>query len=136
MVRAKVTDEGFTAPLLVERYKDLSIGQFGFAKNCRHVERHISEKIVASLVLKGVGRTAPGQNASGSPVDILSDRELEVFEHLGRGSDTKSIAASLGVSPKTVETHRMHIKEKLQVPALSELLQQAAVWVDHKTSGG
>ena len=99
-------------------------------------ERHISEKIVASLVLKGLGRNAPGQNRSGSPVDILSDRELEVFEHLGRGSDTKSIAASLGVSPKTVETHRMHIKEKLQVLSLSELIQQAAVWVDHKTSGG
>jgi DNA-binding NarL/FixJ family response regulator len=99
-------------------------------------ERHISEKIVASLVLKGLGRNAPGQNGSDSPVDILSDRELEVFEHLGRGSDTKSIAASMGVSPKTVETHRMHIKEKLQIPGLSELIQQAAVWVDRKTSGG
>ena len=98
-------------------------------------ERHISEKIVAALVLRAIGRNTPGRDGSRSPVDILSDRELEVFEHLGRGSDTKSIAASLGISPKTVETHRMHIKEKLQVHALSELIQHAAVWVDHKISG-
>ena len=47
----------------------------------------------------------------------------------------KSIANALGVSPKTVETHRMHIKDKLQIKTMSELIQYAAVWVDRKTSG-
>lgn len=98
-------------------------------------ETHISEKIVTSLMLRALDKKVPEKNGARTPVDILSDRELEVFEHHGRGSNTKSIASALGISTKTVETHRMHIKEKLQVRSLSELIQQAAVWVDHITSG-
>ena len=98
-------------------------------------EKHISEKIVASLMLQALDQKVPGKNGSRSPVEILSDRELEVFEHLGRGNNTNAIATSLGISPKTVETHRMHIKDKLRVRTLSELIQQAAVWVDRKASG-
>lgn len=98
-------------------------------------ETHVSERIVTSLMLQALDKKVPGKNRALRPVDILSDRELEVFEHLGRGSNTKSIASALGISTKTVETHRMHIKEKLQVRSLSELIQQAAVWVDHITSG-
>lgn len=98
-------------------------------------ETHISAKIVTSLMLRALDKKVPGKNGARTPVDILSDRELEVFEQLGRGSDTKSIATALGISTKTVETHRMHIKEKLQVGSLSELIQQAAVWVDHSSSG-
>jgi len=98
-------------------------------------EKHISEKIAASLMLQALGKKVPGKNGSPSPIETLSDRELEVFEHIGRGNDTKGTAIAMGVSPKTVETHRMHIKEKLHTCALSELIQQAAVWVDRKTSG-
>lgn len=98
-------------------------------------EQHISEKIVGSLLLKALGRQNAGRNGSPSADEVLSDRELEVYEHIGRGEDTNTIATALGVSPKTIETHRMHIKDKLGIYALSELIQQAAVWVDRKTSG-
>ncbi|MEI8311396.1 MAG: response regulator transcription factor [Verrucomicrobiota bacterium] len=98
-------------------------------------EKHISEKIVNSLLCKALGSRSPSMDESLSIVESLSDRELEVFEHIGNGKDTNDIAATLGVSPKTVETHRMHIKEKLRISTLSELIRQAAVWVYHKTSG-
>ena len=97
-------------------------------------ERHLSQKIVSSLMGKALGRQGPAMDESASLVEALSDRELEVFEHIGNGRDTKSIASLLGVSPKTVETHRMNIKEKLRISALPALIQKAAVWVDHGTS--
>jgi len=98
-------------------------------------ERHVSDKVTGGLLLRALGRPDRGTLAAFSPVELLSDRELEVFERIGRGGDTKSIANALGVSPKTVETHRMHIKDKLQIKTMSELIQYAAVWVDRKTSG-
>ena len=98
-------------------------------------EKHISEKIAASLMNKALGNLRPAIDGPWSLVETLSDRELEVFERIGNGGDTKSIAALLGVSPKTVEVHRIHIKEKLGIPSLSELIRQAAVWVDHRTVG-
>jgi len=90
-------------------------------------EKHISKKIADSLLCKALGSQSPAMDGSPSPVEALSDRELEVFEHIGNGQDTKTIAASLGVSPKTVETHRMHIREKLRISSLSDLIRQAAV---------
>jgi len=96
-------------------------------------EKHLSGKIVDSLLRKALGTLA--MEGPSSPLEALSDRELEVFEHIGNGKDTNDIAASLGVSPKTVETHRMHIKEKLRISSLSDLIRHAAVWVDHKNSG-
>ena len=50
---------------------------------------------------------------TGSPVDALSDRELEVLQLLGKGHSTRSIEETLHLSVKTIETHRAHIKEKL-----------------------
>ena len=98
-------------------------------------ESHVSEKVVGSLLRKALGRPGSSKVESPSPVELLSDRELEVFEHIGRGRDTISIATALRLSPKTVETHRMHIKEKLRINTISELIQQAALWVEHETSG-
>src|SRR5919198_6408904 len=51
--------------------------------------------------------------AQTNPTDKLSDRELEILEMIGRGRDVREIAKLLHLSPKTVETHRAHIKEKL-----------------------
>ena len=98
-------------------------------------EKHISEKVVTALLRKALGSHGPAIEGPWSLVETLSDRELEVFEHIGNGKDTKGTAVLLGVSPKTVETHRMHIKEKLRISSLSELIRQAAVWVDRKNSG-
>ena len=64
-----------------------------------------------------------------SPIDNLSDRELEAFQLMGEGMTTESIAEKMHVSPKTVETFRARIKEKLGISNLTELIQRAAQWV-------
>jgi DNA-binding NarL/FixJ family response regulator len=61
------------------------------------------------------------------PLATLSDRELEVFQMLGRGLSVKEIAAQLFLSSKTVEVHREHIKEKLGMRSSAELLRYAVV---------
>lgn len=58
----------------------------------------------------------------------LSDRELEVFEHIGSGLGTREIARKLGVSVSTVETHRAHLKEKLGVASTGQLIRAAVEW--------
>jgi DNA-binding NarL/FixJ family response regulator len=57
------------------------------------------------------------------------DRELEVLELLGRRHNTKSIASLLHLRPKTIETHRVHIKEKLRFKQASELIHFAIDWL-------
>ena len=56
-----------------------------------------------------------GGEVGGDPVAGLSNREIEVFQMLGRGMTTKFIAKKLGVSPKTIEAHRERIKTKLNL---------------------
>lgn len=63
------------------------------------------------------------------PLETLSDREIEVFEMIGRGMITKQIAARLGLSHKTIETYREHIKQKLNLANASELTRHAVQWV-------
>ena len=71
---------------------------------------------------------------SDSIADKLSDRELEVFEHIGRGETTGDIAGQLNLSVKTVETHRLHIKEKLTVATARDLAKLARDWVENEES--
>jgi DNA-binding NarL/FixJ family response regulator len=73
--------------------------------------------------------TAAPAPPSQSPVHALSDRELEVFEQIGRGRATKDIARQLHLSIKTVETHREKIKAKLGLRSASELSRAAVQWV-------
>ena len=63
-----------------------------------------------------------------SGVETLSDRELEIFELIGRGRTTREIAAGLQLSIKTVETHRSHIKQKLRIKTATELAHRAFHW--------
>lgn len=63
-----------------------------------------------------------------SPVDRLSNRELEAFELMGEGLSTESIASKMHVSRKTIETYRARMKEKLGVKSLPELMQRAVQW--------
>jgi len=67
--------------------------------------------------------------AEESPVDRLTDRELEVYQLIGQGFSTREIADKLYISIKTVENHRAHIKEKLNLKNSIELIQQATLWV-------
>lgn len=71
-----------------------------------------------------------GPRKGGSPAELLSDRELEVFELLGRGYGTQEIANELHLSDKTIQTHREHIKEKLEIPDAVNLVRQAVRWVE------
>lgn len=65
-------------------------------------------------------------------LETLADRELEVFQMLGRGKSTRQIAQTLGLGESTVETYRARIKEKLQLRSAAELYLRAGQWVrDH-----
>jgi DNA-binding NarL/FixJ family response regulator len=65
-------------------------------------------------------------------LETLADRELEVFQMLGRGRNTREIAQSLNLGESTVETYRSRIKEKLGLRSASELYLKAGQWVrDH-----
>jgi DNA-binding NarL/FixJ family response regulator len=66
---------------------------------------------------------------ASSPVENLSDRELEVFEMIGRGLTTRSIAARLHLSPRTVDTYRERLKIKLALANSAELHFRAVQWV-------
>jgi DNA-binding NarL/FixJ family response regulator len=74
-------------------------------------------------------------DAGLSPAERLSDRELEVFQLIGQGFGNTEIARRLHLSPRTVETYRGHIKEKLNLAGATELLQHAIQWAQ-RLSGG
>jgi DNA-binding NarL/FixJ family response regulator len=84
-------------------------------------EIYASEKLSAIIVQKLAG----GAAGSGGPTDVLSDRELEVFQLLGEGMAVDRIADSLFVSANTVEAHREHIKQKMHFKSSAELLRYA-----------
>lgn len=101
----------------------------------RHVLRggiYMSEEIKDRLLFgAALGRKDPFQ----SPLEVLSDRELEVFEMTGRGLTTREIAERLHLSVKTVESYRARIKTKLGLGTAAELMQQAVQWVAGESAG-
>lgn len=86
---------------------------------------YFSEELSERLLNRALGRP---DEMRGLAVDRLSDRELEVFQHLGRGLDTNQIAERMCVSPKTVETYRLRIKQKLEIATAQELTLRAVHW--------
>jgi DNA-binding NarL/FixJ family response regulator len=86
---------------------------------------YVSEELANDLLHRVVG----GKTVQRSPMDLLSNRELEAFELIGQGQTTEKIATLMNVSPKTVETYRARIKEKLGLSNGTELVQRAAQWV-------
>ncbi len=71
---------------------------------------------------------------AGSPIDRLSDRELEVFQLIGIGLGTRHIAERISRSVKTVEAYREHIKQKLDLKDATELNQAAIQWLQSQHS--
>lgn len=65
-----------------------------------------------------------------SLLDQLSDRELELFEHIGRGHSTNEAAEAMLISPKTVESYRSRIKSKLGIENNVNLIRRAVQWVE------
>lgn len=90
---------------------------------------YVSERIAGKILEIFAGRR---QQAAASPIELLTDRELEVFQLIGQGLSTQTIATRLSVSVKTVEVHRVNIKSKLQFASLPELVHQAVRWVENK----
>ena len=89
-------------------------------------EIHVSQ-LVSSRIMQGmVGGSGISKR---SPLERLSDRELEVFRKIGRGATTKEIATELHLSVKTIETYCAHIKEKLRLQSQRELVQHAIQWI-------
>jgi len=68
------------------------------------------------------------------PLERLSDREMEVFELIGQAKSNHEIASLLGISPRTLDAHRYHIREKLGLGDGSELTRHAIRWVEVGTS--
>ena len=88
-------------------------------------EIYVSPSVAEHMLQRAVRGQDPGEF---SPLERLSDRELEVFGLIGTGLTTRQIAQKLHLSPKTIETHRDHIKTKLRLTNNNELVRQAVEW--------
>lgn len=71
----------------------------------------------------------PVREDGALPIDLLSDRELEVFKLIGEGLSTQQIAESIMLSISTVETYRQRIKAKLNINSNTELVRSAVQWL-------
>ncbi len=90
---------------------------------------YVSEEISERLLLSMTGHR---RTEARTPVELLSDRELEVFELTGRGLTTREIAERLHLSVKTIESYRARIKTKLGLRSAAELMQHAVQWVENE----
>jgi len=93
---------------------------------------YLSDQMASRLLNQVVDGRAGG---SVAPVDTLSDRELEVFQLIGQGFGPSDIARTLHLSPKTIETYKAHIKEKMNLDTSTELLQHAIRYVQNLQGG-
>jgi DNA-binding NarL/FixJ family response regulator len=92
-------------------------------------EVYVSNRVANRMLRHLVGGAPPSWKGSAmSPVDQLTDRELEVFRLIGEGYGTRQIADQLRLSVKTVETYQSHIKEKMDLRNARELVQFAIQW--------
>jgi DNA-binding NarL/FixJ family response regulator len=93
------------------------------ARGQRHVSAAMGERLLTQVVR---GRALA---ADEDPVAALTERELEVFRLIGAGISTREISQRLGLSMKTVDAHRRHMREKLNLRTTSELIRYAMQWV-------
>ncbi len=91
---------------------------------------YLSERMSALLLDSLTGHRPRG---SSSPIEKLSDREFEVFQMIGQGKSTRDIATQLHLSPKTIDVHRAHIKEKLELKDATSLVRYAVRWLEAET---
>jgi len=93
------------------------------------VSLSLTKRLVASLV--------PGAGAvpKGKSVDTLNCRELQVYSMIGNGMTTQKIAKNLNISPKTVQTYREHIKQKIGLRTATELVHSATLWLRNQCGG-
>jgi len=87
---------------------------------------YLSPAMAAQVITKFAHR---GSQSEADAVERLSDRELEILELIGKGNEVRQIAKLVHLSPKTVETHRAHIKEKLNLQNARQVARFAVQWV-------
>lgn len=85
-----------------------------------------SASLLGSIVTGG----APRSGSRGEPGRMLSDRQLEIFEMVGRGFSSHEVAEKLALSAKTVDAHKANIRQKLGLNSARELLMEAVRWVE------
>ena len=101
----------------------------------RHVlsgQVYVSEKMSSKILEIFSGRRS---ETGPSPIERLTDREFEVLQLVGQGKGTRQIAQLLHLSVKTVEVHRLHIREKLKLEDSSSLVHYAVRWVESQNAG-
>jgi len=103
------------AARVIAGIREIAAGRFFFSSI-------VSQRLLASLAGHGKGDDR-------LPMDRLTDREMVVFELLGRGLSTRQIAGELNLSVKTIDAHRENIKKKLNIQDAQELLRHAILWV-------
>jgi DNA-binding NarL/FixJ family response regulator len=89
-------------------------------------QTYISKQFNEQLLQKVVGS---GRQVEKFSMDLLSDREIEVFQRVGQGFGTRQMAEEMGISVKTVEAHKEHIRSKLNLNTNADLVQHAIHWV-------
>src|SRR4029453_17833904 len=92
---------------------------------------YLSPAMAAQVITKFAHRQAEGE---ADAVERLSDRELEILELIGKGQEVRQIAKQLNLSPKTVETHRAHIKDKLDLKNSREVARFAPPWLSTRAA--
>ncbi len=101
-------------------------------RRIRNGQLYVSDEVANQML----NRLVSGETADdASPVAGLSDRELEIVDLIGHGMLTREIAAQLHVSIKTIETHRAHIKDKLNLRNATQLVQFCVRWVEENNAG-
>jgi DNA-binding NarL/FixJ family response regulator len=86
-------------------------------------ERYLSAVMAQRLIAQAIG-----SKAAHGGTETLTDRELQIFQLIGRGKSTREIAQDLNVSVHTIDSHREHIRAKLDLRTGTELIQRAVQW--------
>lgn len=96
------------------------------------IRRVLRDEIVLSPAMsqRMLEQSVGGHAEQGQGVERLSNRELEIFEMIGRGVAPGEMAEKLGISSKTIETHCGRIKQKLRIETGRQLIRQATLWVE------
>jgi len=97
----------------------------------------VNERFVSEQVMQGIlhGIVETFNRESGLPIELLSDREMRVFQLLGAGKAIRTIASELGVNIKTISTHCNNIRRKLQTQDNQHLIQISREWAANRQEG-
>ena len=94
---------------------------------------YLSDRMNTRIIHQFQEHRSTGPIPDSPGLSQLTDREMEVFELIGRGLQAHEIGERLHVSSKTVDSHRSNIREKLGLSSTTELIQRAALWVANPT---